>query len=430
MPDRRQAISSGPERDEAVGYRPVSGLAVAAVFVAGAAAIAVLLIVIGVAYRHRPILSKPALVLAAVGLALSVASYCQVRRADGTRSGWGLIRIAFWLSLLSLGGYGAYYLAIDSAVHKQAEAIADEFLALLAEGKPELAFRLTRPPGIQRGIEKDEQKIRARFGATELHQFDQSDLTRAFRTWRQRTHFEFKSPGTWEDKPDGFLVVLNYMLRTPEGEFEVAVSAQGFDDKVNGERVWQILSNTTGLRPERRLTLLGRICEELQIECARRFLRFRWLPSLEGAKSEDLAAIVRKEGAVLPDGERQKVFEELRRPGSINLLPGSSATRQPGLPTMYFDKDGIRIVQNVQVNVPTVESQCPAVLTIRIVGDDLVNKMLALAGPDWEKQPLVPNEENPSSVLVGFKKSGEFFKVTELNIRPSLPRIAPAPPGS
>ena len=52
--------------------------------------------------------------------------------------------------------------------------------------------------------------------------------------------------------------------------------------------------------------------------------------------------------------------------------------------------------------------------------------MRKLAGPDWEQEPLLPNVEY-SSQMVDFKYE---FKVTELNIRPELPAVAPpAQPG-
>jgi hypothetical protein len=429
MPERPHTLAPGPQRDEAAGYRPVAGLAIAALIVAGLTGITVLSIAVMIGTRHRPILSPLAVLLAAAGLMLSTAAWWQIRRSEGTRTGFGLTRIAFWVSLLSLGGYGAYYFAIDWAVHKQAETIADQFLKMLAEGKPELAFRLTRPPGQQRGIETDANKIRARFGSTDLHFFDQSDLTREFRTWKEKARVQFKAPGTWEDKPDGFLVVLNYSLRTPEGLFDLVVFAQGFDDRVTGgDREWQIIFPGSGLRQDRQLTKLGRLCDELQGVCMRNYLRGIWVPALPGLKPEEVAAIVRIDGAVPREEQRKKLIEEVQQPSAINLIPGSGPSRQPGMPTMYFDADGVRLVQTIQVNAPIVDAQCPAVLTIQVVGEPrLMKELLDLAGPDWEKQPFMSYEQNPSSQLAEYKFD---FKVTELNFRPGLPRIAPARQGS
>src|SRR4051794_796562 len=125
MADRPQTVSPRPERDQAATYRPVAGLAVAAIFLAGVTAATVLGVWITARARGRPVLASWLMVVAAVALILSAVARWQVLRSDGTRTGLGLARAALWLSLLSLGAYGAYYLAIDWAVHKQAKAIAD-----------------------------------------------------------------------------------------------------------------------------------------------------------------------------------------------------------------------------------------------------------------------------------------------------------------
>src|SRR2546423_1111077 len=108
MPDTPNTLRTGPERDEAAGYRPASGVAVAAVAVAGVTALTVLGVWVTAKVRGRPILVWQLLPVAAVGVALAVVARWKLRRVEGTRTGQGLATAALWVSLLALGGYGAY----------------------------------------------------------------------------------------------------------------------------------------------------------------------------------------------------------------------------------------------------------------------------------------------------------------------------------
>jgi hypothetical protein len=430
MPDRPPALTSDPERDEAAGYRPVSGLAVAALLLAGVSAVAVVVIGLLIWRGGRPILSPGVLVLGAFGLALSIAARWHVRRAEGTRTGLGLSRAAFWLSILSLGSYGAYYAAIDFAVRQQARAAADKFFACLLEGKPELAFRLTRDPAQQRGIPDDPKDpktiaaIRARFGATDLHQFLQTEVVQLFRTWPEKIHVTFAGPGR-VDLSSGFVIELNYTIRTPEGQFDVDVFTRGVDDSTTGGRDWHVLVPMTSVRKERRLTHLGRLCGELQLVWGRS--RYpEWSQRLPATPINDVATILRIDDHVPPEEQRRKLAEEVKQPGAINQFPGAGPTRPPALPALHFDADGIRISNLVQIHAPTLAAQCPAVVTAQLTGEPLVKTLLSLAGPDWENQPLLPVEDYPAQ-LVDYKYE---FKVISLDFRPSLPPIAPAPQGS
>jgi hypothetical protein len=433
MPDSPHTVRPGPQRDEAEGYRPISAVAVAALAVSGLTVLTVLGIWLTAKVRGRPVLVPGILFVAAVGLGLALAARWHVLRSQGTRSGLRLTTIAFWLSLFAFGGYGASYLATDWAVRLQARDVADRFFGFLAESKPELAFRLTRPPAQQRGIELDPEKIRARFGAAELFAFNGLDLTRTFRTWKgDRTRLQFAGERSRDDKPDGFEVELNYGLRTPEGEYEVAVSARGVDDKESGLREWHIQSNRTGLRAERRLTQLGRLCSELQFECGRRYVRFRWLPEMQKQTPEETAAVVRVEGAVPRTEIRDAVLADVRRPEAISFFPGSGPLRNPGLPTMVFTPDAVLLRMIVEVNAPSVDKDAPRIpadLTVRVVNHDLEQELLKLAGPGWEQQPLLANDPEASPALEPYGIES-LLQVTELNLRPSQPRIAPAAPNS
>ncbi|HEX4591846.1 MAG TPA: hypothetical protein VH120_18050 [Gemmataceae bacterium] len=427
MPDPSNTLRPAPERDEAVGYRPVSAPAVAAIMLAGATALAVVVTwFMAWVIRKRPILVWQLLPLAALSVVWAIVAVRHVRRSQGARTGLRLARTALWLSVACLGGYGAYYLAIDAAVRQQARGKADEFFARLAEGKPELAFRLTRDRDQQRTMDPEPDKIRARFGSTDLHQFDESELARVYRSWadKDRIRLEYAGPGERDDQPNGFVVQLNYAVHCPEGRYDIDVWARGVDDPTTGSRDWQIVFPRTGVRG-RKLTQLGRLAGELQSVCTRNYLRGTWQPSVPQQKPEELAAIVRIEGAAPPEDQRQKLVAELRAPRAINLLPGYGPMRATPFPTIYLDANSLRLVQFIQVETPTLNGECPAFLTVSVLGDELVKELVRLTGPDWASQPLLANEEYPSQ-LTPYRYE---FKVTELNLRPSLPPVAPPPSG-
>jgi hypothetical protein len=431
MPDTPNTVRPAPLRDEAPGYRPVASIAVAALAVTAVAAAWVIIIWIAARMRGRPILAWPALLVAAVGLGLAITARWQLRRAEGTRTGHGLARAATWLGVLSLGAYGAYFAATDLAVRQQAEAVADKFFGYLVNGQPELAFRLTRSPAQQQGIPEDPAQIRARFGSADLFAFESTDLVRVFRSWPDKTRVEFSGEKSREDQPDGFAVALNYVLRDPEGRFGAAVVTRGTDDPATGGREWQVLAGATRLKDEeRQLTLLGRLSIELQHEC-RRYLRDRWLPGFQKATDAKRAAVLRLEGNVIPEAERLKVAAAVGQPGAIDLVPGSSPLRPPALPTMVFTPDAVLMRLTIEANAGPIGANVPAVATVRVEGADLVRDMLRMAGPNWEAEPLVTGEYSSPELaryVAGATKVDDLLKVAEINLRPSLPRIASSGP--
>jgi multisubunit Na+/H+ antiporter MnhB subunit len=422
MLDGPKPLLSGPERDEAAGYRPVSALAVAALIVAGLTTFAVLL-TWSMAWfiRKRPILVWQLLLVGAVGLVLALLAIRAVRRSEGTRTGSRLALAAMWLSIFCLGGYGAYYFAIDTAVRQQAELAAQQFFDHLKKSEPELAFRMTRDPGQQRGIESDAKKIRDRFGAGDLHQFMQTDLVRILRTWPDKSTITYVGAGERSDYPEGFVVELDYSLRTPEGQFDVDAWTRGVDDVTTGGRDWQIIFPRTAVKSNFRLTRFGRICMELQKYWA--LVGYsEWAQKLPSAPAAEIGKILRVEGNVPVETDREKLIMEVKKPRAIIQNPGAGPSRPAGLPTIYFDANGVRIVQLVQVAGPA-EGSCPAILSIQVIGDELVKELQRLAGPGWEGQPFLSDDTIPT-LLADYKYE---LKVTELNLRPSLPRIASTP---
>jgi hypothetical protein len=426
MADTPRTLTPAPAvtPDAAATYRPVSGLAVAALGVAVLAAVVIVIAGVAAKLKGRPVLLPSLFLLAGLGLALSLTARWQIRRAEGTRAGIKLANWGLWLSLLFGLGYAAYYAATDLALREQAEGIADRWFAFLAKGEAEKAFRLTRPPGQQRGLPEDNpEEIRKRFGATELAIFLRSDLPRMFRTWPDKTRVQFVGVRDSDITPQGYQVDLNYEVRTPEGLYTVIISTLGHDDPATGGRDWQVVFNRSGTSRDKPplLTKLGRMTYECQAQIQRLFLP-AWQKSL--GENAPIESLLRIEGNVPPDAQRAALAKEIHSPGAVTLYPGSSPLAPPGLPTAHFTDTDVQFQQNIEISLPTLGGTIPATLSIRSKDDHLVADMLRLAGPGWEQQPAEPTTDRPAE-LTPYDIS---FKVTEINIKPSAQKLTPLAP--
>jgi hypothetical protein len=400
-----------------MGYRPISGLAIAALGVAVMTAVIVLVIIAVSLVKGRAILADWVVALAVLGLTLSVIARWQIRRSEGTRAGLGLTSTAIWLCLILGLGYAAFLAATQLAVRKQAQAVADQWFGLLAASKPELAFRLTRDPSQQSSIPLNEEAIRRRFGATELAAFIRSDLSRFYRSWDDRVRAEWIGVKQLQATAAGYEVELNYLLRSPEGRFDVGVGVQGSDDPNTGERIWQIAFGRTRVR-DRQSTRLGQICDELQYECFRRFLP-EWLDNFQKAP-ESKMALFHIDGNVPPEAQREQLVKELQLPLAINAYPGGP-TQPAARPLIRVSADAVRLISYVEMNLPTLGLSLPGYVTVEVTDEKLVKDIVALQGPGWEQQPTQPSWD------VQLKDYKGGMKVVDVNLRPSAVREGPIP---
>lgn len=428
MNDTPRTISPGPQRDVAEGYRPVSALAVAALIVACGAALSVIGVWITAKVGGRPLVYPMLLLAAGLGIVLGLAALWHIRRTQESRGGKKLARSALWISLLTLGAYGAYAIAIYQAIRLQARAVADQYFTYLSEKKPELAFRLTRPPERQRTIETNPQKIRDLFGSNELFGFNQSDLTRIYRTWGDRAKTQFVGV-RGADAQDPTAIELNYVLRCPEGEFDVAVLLREFIDKATGAREFQVMHPATRMKAEKpeeqRRTKLGRICNEVLNEIGGRFLRDRWLANLS---KDEAATIVRVNGKPVTGEQRDKLLADVLSPGKLDLYPSMSPMARKNYPTVHFDPASNTVWMDhlAVLTAPSLDPKEPRIaahIKVQLSGKELVNEMLKLAGPAGDQQPLLPSEEYQPEL----SKYKFDLKVTELDLRTDEPRV-PSPP--
>lgn len=425
--DDKTSVSSGapvtPAGDAiALAYRPISAFAVAAL----ALAILTVLTVVGFAIASkvsgRPILSWWVVLASAVAFGLAVTAGRQIRNSEGTIVGAGLASSAWWISLLTGAGYAAYLVGTDFAVRTQAESIGAEYIKFLLDGQPEKAFRLTRDPGQQRTIAPDDADgIRRRFGSGEYANFTRSEIARLARTWGQQLKVEPMGAMGAEQTPNGYKVPLTYVLRSPEGQCEMSLSTQGFDDAKAGERVWMINFGQSGTYPKSyRKTRLGRLLAELQAE------GMRLMPKVWGKVADAgptaIEPLIRLEGEVPPQPRKQELAADLAKVGSMRFYQHDPTKQVYALASI---RDGVPEIVFSNSTTTALGEGVQTELIARVKGDELLKEIRTLSASNWEKEPLVSNDDqNP--ILPNFRY--EFEPVT-LNLRPSMPRDLPTEPG-
>lgn len=255
--------------DEAAQYQPLALFSILSISLAGFFTALVLVLTAVGLYTRKPVL-EPMLILFAVGgIVLSIAARWQIRNSEGTLAGTGMAKTAFWLCIIFGACYIAYYYGNALAIQKQAkDYVQERWLKAIRENDIEEATLLTMPPQMRKGMSKAD--VRQRF-ADQFNALQSIELVQVFQ--RAGNDHELISEGVkeWKQNNEGYEVILNYLLRTREGEFDISVLLLGVEGKEFTERQWTIRTGAPYIR-SRRLTTYGRMIAELQGE-ANQFLQ-------------------------------------------------------------------------------------------------------------------------------------------------------------
>lgn len=239
-----------PSTADATPYAPVSWLAVAAMGVAGLFTVLLLFAGYGAVREKRPLLQEWMLALPVAAIVFSFAARRVIRNSEGTRTGvlFGidLPATAWWLSLVLMLGYGAYLMAIDFAIRRDARGEVERWVGLIVEDKIPQAFNRTLPPGGR----KPEAQLLAQH-REEILVFRQSDLVRVALRNKGATTFEPGGMRDWQYKTSGIDCVFAGTLRCPEGSFPVHVTLKGVEGVPGAEgagagRQWQVVPSSGG----------------------------------------------------------------------------------------------------------------------------------------------------------------------------------------
>lgn len=419
MDDKTQVTGTSPAaRIDAPAYRPISAFAVAALALAVLTALTIAGFAVAAKISGRPILIWLMVVPSAVAFVLAIVAIRQIRTSEGTIVGLGLANTAWWLSLLTGAGYAAFLLATDFAVRTQAETVGDEYIKLLRDGQPEKAFRLTRDPAQQRSISPDDTEgIRRRFGSGDLAGFNRGDFARLSRTWGPQLKVEPMGAMGTEQTPNGFKVPLNYVLRSPEGQCEMTLTTQGFDNAKAGERVWMIVFGQSGTYPKSyRRTRLGKLLNELQGE-ALKVVPPAW-SKLTDAGPAAVEPLIRVDGEVPEQSRKQGLAADLVKAGAMRFFM-HDPTKQ--IYPQAVIREGNPEVLFTNSSTTSLGEGVHTDLVVRVKGDQLLQEIRKLSGSNWEKEPLLAqDDQNP--ILVNYRYE---FEPVLVNLRPALPRDLP-----
>jgi hypothetical protein len=433
-------------------YTPVSALAVAALIVSSVGALVIAGMYIAAQVSGKPAYQPLLLLPMLLGLGLALAAKWQIRNSEGARTGAGFASSALWLCLIVGGVYLIYIVTLELAIRDQARKFTNEWAKKVATGPVELAFLDVLSPAQRASVdEKDIAAIRQRF-ATELHPFKINEIVRLLQ--RAGSNYELVPMGlkNWELIEGGLLVQQIYELRTPEGRFEVLLPVYGRDIPELGGRQWLVQLRAADIR-NRQTTSLGRLALDMQYE-TRRFL-FDWAEKINRGKLFDAfldtlpmnqrasfkgktdapefqkfkdGAFIYQDGEPLPPEAQKKAAENVLRPFSLDLSPGT-AQAQAGPPLIEFRDDGVWLIVLIEVKQGDNVYPIPSYITVELQGDEMIAEILKMRKSDWRQLPILPPVTRDSTQEADrFPNRG--FRIVNINLKPSEPRlIAPFMPG-
>jgi hypothetical protein len=424
----------------ATPYRPVAPLAVAGFGLA----LATVLVIGGMAvlslWSGRPTLSGFALILAALGFAVSLAGFLHVRASEGTRAGGGLAKTGLALCALFGLSYAAFSLSMEAAIRLQGQRFTDQWLETLRNGQYEEAIRLTLRPDVRENMRAAD--VQARF-ADQLEQLREGDLARTFRNWPGQVIAEPAGIKDWGFEEGSYRVYQNYRLRTPEGPYDAMIAVAGTEGAEGGGRQWQVLLNKTGAR-QSGYTRLGVMMNECKSEMMA-FVRvwqgklshgetaaayLQTLDPAERAKHADdksppgladfPASLIKVREKPPTDEERAKYAAAVKS-GALNLAPGANPIRPASQPEPRWGLNGLSYWQIIQITPPGEPAGTGpyAWLKVDVVGADLQKELLRLKGPGWEDQPLMKIDENYAGGME-IKPYPHNCRITEIDVRPEI----------
>ncbi|HEV3143996.1 MAG TPA: hypothetical protein VGZ47_08950 [Gemmataceae bacterium] len=284
-------------------YQPLSLLAVAAILTATLFTVFILLFTVAGLYSRKPVL-EPVLILVAVGgVILALAARWHIANSEGTRAGTKLTKVALWMCLICGLCYGAYFGGNYFAIRKQASDNAQKYwFEPLKEGKVDEAFFYTIDP-VQRK-NSSVRDVSNRFGDS-VERFHQQELVLILDRARQEAQIEPRGVRNWSKETAGYVVSLNYLIRTREGEFEAVITLIGADNKELAGREWYVQKGRD-LVQVRRPTTFGRMVTELQLDADRFMREWIMMKAMPGREEERYLDTV----PVSPEQRRQRLRDD------------------------------------------------------------------------------------------------------------------------
>jgi hypothetical protein len=256
------------------GYRPISGLALAALAVATIFALGISVLGLTAFFLEQAVfVGIWVVVFPIAGLVLAVSAQRRIRRSDGAIGGESVAGWAWWLSVLFGLGFVAFYFGTYLAARRQAEDFNARWFKAVQEDKLIDSFLMTLDPSHRKFYKPSDQgAIFQRYGLIPMSKgakpvlidYLHNDLVQLLR--EAGPHAQIRSLGVrdWVRYQNGFRMTETYEIATPTATLELLLVTLGSEGKDFEGRQWRISageSKVTALG----LTTLGQAVDTLRL---------------------------------------------------------------------------------------------------------------------------------------------------------------------
>ena len=245
-----------PSTADATPYVPISWMAVSAALVT--AFYVILLIVLGIKSigGKSPLLIWQLFLMPIIGVVLSFAARRTIRNAEGTRTGENLANLAWWGAVVGGLGYGAYYLAIEFAIRRDAADEVNRWVKNIIQDDPanpahpglSLAFNETLEPD-RRRAGSDASQLEAEF-REQFIAFTQCDLVRLVQRNPGECRYEDGGVKEWVNRQYGIDCQYSGAVKCREGVFPLLIPVKGIESGIVSQtpgRKWLVSIPPNGL---------------------------------------------------------------------------------------------------------------------------------------------------------------------------------------
>jgi hypothetical protein len=319
--------AASPRPGENLDYQPVAPMAVFAILLASLLTILVISLVGVGLYIRKPVIVWELLLLAGLGLFLSVFARIQIRNSEGTRTGLRLATTAWWMCVLGGAGYGAYVLAMEQAIRSQSVEVSRKWFDELSKPDQNVAFLQTIEPARRGRINPaDEEQLKAEFSTGALAMFRSNELVRLFQRSGKDCRAEFIGIKDWKPNKTGYEVAQQWKVISPEGTFQITVYLMAFENKETATRDWVVVNPSEQSISLSRRTTYGRLHMELISEAGS--VARKWQESVLGSQRDIAVSLC------LSPADRER--SERQRMARLFVSGGLGSTIQPVLVPPQF----------------------------------------------------------------------------------------------
>lgn len=218
----------------------------------------ILLIVLGIKSigGKSPLLIWQLFLMPIIGVVLSFAARRTIRNAEGTRTGENLANLAWWGAVVGGLGYGAYYLAIEFAIRRDAADEVNRWVKNIIQDDPanpahpglSLAFNETLEPD-RRRAGSDASQLEAEF-REQFIAFTQCNLVRLVQRNPGECRYEDGGVKEWVNRQYGIDCQYSGAVKCREGVFPLLIPVKGIESGIVSQtpgRKWLVSIPPNGL---------------------------------------------------------------------------------------------------------------------------------------------------------------------------------------